>query len=135
MGDKVGLVLPDGDVETAVPGETLAFNLTWYALAQPDADYIVFMHLLDETGNMVQAYDRPPQNGAFPTRLWQPGDTVEDAWQIPLPEDLAVGEYQLVAGWYRLDDLSRLPATDPAGNLFPNAAIPLLTFQIKAADG
>jgi hypothetical protein len=43
------------------------------------------------------------------------------------------GRYHLVAGWYRLDDLTRLPVTDADGNALPNSAIPLHTFQVEAA--
>lgn len=133
LGDQVTLDDSDVVLDTAVPGEQLTFNLSWQALRQPDADYIVFMHLLDDAGNLVQAFDRPPQNGAFPTHLWQAGDVVNDPWQMQLPTDLAAGEYQLVTGWYRLDDLSRLPATDASGMSLPNAAIPLAPLKIEAA--
>ena len=133
LGDQVSLVGKEIGAETAVPGQTFPITLTWHTHQQPAADYIVFMHLLDDAGNLVQGYDRPPQNGAFPTHLWQPGDTVVDAWQIQLPDDLENGRYHLVTGWYRLDDLSRLPVTAANGEDVPHAAIPLHTFQVQAA--
>ena len=92
------------------------------------------MHLLNDEGTLIQAYDRPPQNGAFPTHLWQPGDSVIDGWSIQLPDDLENGRYHLVTGWYRLDDPSRLVVIDANGNTVANQAIPLHTFQVQAAS-
>jgi len=35
---------------------------------------------------------------------------------IALPEELAAGRYELVAGWYRWQDGARLPRADAVGN-------------------
>lgn len=110
---------------------TLPYTLTWQALAAPTIDYVVFVHLWDDDGTLVQTYDGPPQAGAFPTHLWQPADIVIDARQMVLPERLAAGTYHVLAGWYRLDDLTRLPVTDAAGQAVPDAAIPLFTFVVE----
>lgn len=130
LGDQVTLVGLEAPPDTAVSGQTIPLTLTWHTLHQPGADYTIFMHLLDEAGNLVQDYDRPPRSGTFPTRLWQPGDRVVDAWEIQLPEDLENGRYHLAAGWYRPDDLSRLPVFDAHGTELPNGIIPLHTLQI-----
>jgi hypothetical protein len=134
LGDQVTLAGKEIKAETAVPGQIIPFTLTWHTLIQPDADYVVFMHLLDDEGTLIQAYDRPPQNGAFPTQLWQPGDSVVDGWSIQLPDDLENGRYHLVTGWYRLDDPSRLVVIAADGNPVANQAIPLHTFQVQAAS-
>ena len=132
LGDVVKLVgiEPEG-VETAVPGATVPLTLTWQALQNPGADYSVFVHLLDASGQQIQTYDQPPQGGAFPTSLWLPGDVVVDARPITLPADLSPGAYSLHAGWYRLDDFSRLPVIDAAGQAVPDGSIPLLSLEIE----
>ena len=134
LGDVVDLVGIKRPMETAVPpgfsSPTIPFTLTWQTTTKPDADYVIFMHLLDESGNLIQAYDHPPRDGAYPTTLWEAGDTVIDPWSIQLPVQLEPGSYQVFAGWYRLDDLSRLPAVDANGQNVPNAAIPLFTLTI-----
>jgi hypothetical protein len=134
LGDQVALVELETPSKTAVPGQTIPLTLTWRALRQPDADYTIFMHLLDNTENLVQAYDQPPLNGAFPTHLWQPGDTVIDEWYIQLPAEMENGRYHLIVGWYKPDDLTRLPVTDADGSELSGGIIPLQTFQIEEGE-
>lgn len=130
LGDVVELTAVTTPEETAVPGATLPFTLTWATEQPPGVDYVVFVHLLAETGNLVATADGPPAKGNFPTHLWQPGDVVIDARQLDLPDDLPPGSYQVLAGWYRLDDLSRLPVTDEAGRPLPDNAIPIFTLHV-----
>src|SRR6185503_4269204 len=57
----------------AQPGETLALSLFWEA-GQPVAEnYVVFAHVLDETGQIKAQNDDLPRAGAYPTPWWQPG--------------------------------------------------------------
>jgi 4-amino-4-deoxy-L-arabinose transferase-like glycosyltransferase len=126
--DLVEIVVPE---ETAVPpGTALPFQLTWHTRQNLERDYSVFIHLLDANGRLVETYDQPPQAGAYPTSLWLPGDVVSDERQIQLPPDLPPGTYTVVAGWYSLDDFSRLTVTDTAGQPVANEAIPLFTLEI-----
>jgi hypothetical protein len=133
LGDMVELMAVTASAETAVPGATLPFTLTWTTKQSPGIDYMVFVHLLAETGNLVTTADGPPANGTFPTHLWQPGDVVIDARQLDLPDDLPPGSYQVLAGWYRLDDLSRLPVTDVTGRPLPASAIPIFTLDVSGS--
>ena len=118
---------------SAAPGAQLPFTLTWRALQSPGIDYIVFVHLLAENGELTAAFDSPPAAGAYPTSLWQPGDVVIDERMLTLAPDLSPGTYSVMGGWYRLDNLTRLSVTDEAGRPLPDAAIPLFTLQIEAA--
>ena len=93
----------------AAPGQALTVTLTWRALAAPAGDYAVLLHLLNDADALVAAYDGPPQGGAYPTALWQPGDVVVDEHTLVLPAALPPGRYRLVTGWYRADTLERLP--------------------------
>lgn len=93
----------------AQPGETLALSLFWEA-GQPVAEnYVVFAHVLDETGQIKAQNDDLPRAGAYPTPWWQPGKVVEDTHRVVLPPDLPGGTYQLVVGLYRPEDGVRLP--------------------------
>ena len=130
LGESVELIGVEQPQSRAHPGEELSFVLTWQATGELEADYTVFVHLVDEEGNLIMAFDRPPLAGGYPTHLWQTGDTVIDAHMIRLPEDLPSGIYDLQVGWYRLDDLSRLPVVDEAGQALSASSIPLAKLEI-----
>jgi hypothetical protein len=95
-------------------GEILRLALTWKALQSVDKDYTVFVHLLDEAGQMRAQRDSPPVGGYRPTSEWDVGELVEDRYGIPLPADLPPGEYALAVGMYDAA-LQRLPVSDSIG--------------------
>ncbi|MBC8252716.1 MAG: glycosyltransferase family 39 protein [Ardenticatenia bacterium] len=107
------------DREVMYPGDDLTITLYWQALATPDTDYTVFVHLLGPHGELLGARDTYPALGRFPTTQWQPGDVLADPVPVPVRPDAAtvapaavrleVGLYELVAG-------KRLPIVDVAGN-------------------
>ena len=130
LGDLVELVAVKAPGKTAVAGETIPFALTWRAVQPPGEDYVVFVHLVDKGGDLAATFDHPPAGGNYPTRLWQPGDTVIDSRLLQLPDDLSSGDYQVRVGWYRLDDLTRLPVKDDHGRPLPESAIPIFTLEI-----
>jgi hypothetical protein len=132
LGDLVELVAIQPPSAQTAPGATLPFTLTWNAVRQPDADYVAFVHLLNQAGEGIAQFDGPPVRGTFPTSLWQPGDVVVDARQMRLPDDLPDGTYHVVAGWYRLDTMVRLPVSDAAGRPLPDGAIPLFALEVKS---
>jgi hypothetical protein len=95
--------------ETVQPGATAAVNLFWQAGRPVTDTYVVFVHLLDEAGQIKAQNDDLPRAGAYPTPWWPPGQLVEDTHPLVLPSDLSPGTYQLVVGLYRSDDGLRLP--------------------------
>lgn len=82
------------------PGETQPLVLRWYAAEAVPVDYTVFVHLLDEAGQLATQADSPPLDGWYPTSWWAAGERVTDERAFPLPGDLPTGSYQLVAGLY-----------------------------------
>jgi len=63
--------------------------LYWQCAALSDADYTVFVHLLDASGNIVAQLDAPPRNGKYPTSIWDVGEIVKDEYDLPIPTDAA----------------------------------------------
>lgn len=113
FGDQVALVGWQADSLMVRPGETLTFLLVWRALRSMDADYTVFVHLVDTPGQPALAQaDGQPQGDRYPTSLWDPGEMVPDARSLAIPSDLPPGEYQLVVGLYQLATGERLPRAD-----------------------
>jgi len=96
------------DQVTISPGEEVRLTLYWQAAARQDADYVVFAHLLDETGWLRGGQDNQPRAGTFPTRAWTPGEWVVDAYRISLAVDAPPGAYTIEVGMYRPGDATRL---------------------------
>jgi 4-amino-4-deoxy-L-arabinose transferase-like glycosyltransferase len=86
------------------PGETARLRLAWQAGPQGlDADYTVFLHLLDSDGQIAQQFDAPPAGGWYPTHFWRPGEIVLDEHDLAPSPMLPPGAYHLIAGLYRAD--------------------------------
>ena len=79
-------------------------ELFWRAKETPGADYTVFVHVVDENGNIVAQSDSAPLNGQYPTSIWSPGESIVEERTIAAP----AGEYRVFVGLYRLDTLERV---------------------------
>lgn len=82
------------------PGQLLPVELTWQTLAQPQANYVTFLQLLDMNGRLVAQHDSPPNGGYSPASGWQPGQTITSRHALALPNMLPAGDYRLIAGLY-----------------------------------
>lgn len=100
-------------------GADLDVDLTWRALGKIDAYYSVYLKLLDAGGNALAGWDGEPGGGQAPTLLWVPGETVEDRIRLSIPAGTPAGEYRLVAGMYRAEDLARCLTLDAGGRPIP----------------
>lgn len=85
---------------TLAAGQPLLVELKWGATATPSQDYTVFVQLLAPDGTVAVQQDTPPQAGFAPTSQWQSGSEVIDRRALPLPTDLAPGDYTLLVGMY-----------------------------------
>jgi hypothetical protein len=129
LGEKIRLIGHEVN-GTVGAGETLRPRLYWQAQATMDEDYIVFVHLLDQGGNLRAQQDCQPQKGDYPTSLWRRGEVIWDGHEIPLPPYLPAGTYRLVAGMYLLESMERLPVFDETGRRLPSDLIPLREIQV-----
>ena len=109
FGDSIALIGLDLPASTLHPGQTLSYNLYWQALATIPQSYTVFTHLVDAVGNLKAQQDNVPQQGHYPTLWWDPGETIIDSYNLPLPPDLAPGQYTLRVGLYEPQTGRRLP--------------------------
>lgn len=85
--------------------EGLRITLFWQAKDATNADYTVFVHVVDANDNIVAQADAQPLHGQYPTSIWSPGESVVDEWVIRVP----AGEHRIFVGLYRSDTLERLP--------------------------
>ncbi len=107
--------LPDD----AQAGGSLDVALWWAFGAALDAQTVRFVKLLDAEGSEVAGQD--VALGPIPAESVR-----ADRVSLALPADLPPGDYELVAGWYRLPDVTRLAVTSDG----PRAQDRLITLGI-----
>lgn len=96
----------------------LEITLFWQAERLLDQNWTVFVHLLDEAGVLVAQHDSQPQNGQYPTSVWDQGEVVSDRHWLALPTDLPNGDYRILVGLYSLESGERMSVLDSEGNPF-----------------
>ena len=112
-------------------GDTLSIPFSWRAETDGHEDYTQFLHFVHEESGEQWGYDQQPLGTRLPTRLWYSGLADTEIWQVPIPADLAPGEYQVFTGLYNSSNLERLPARDAGGKPFADARVPLGSFTIE----
>jgi hypothetical protein len=126
-----GIHLIGGEVEQAGAGDMMAVTLYWQSAEAIDEEFIVFVHLLDEAGQLVASHDGPPAGGRFPTASWRPGMTVPDVHTLTLPPDLPPGTYELRAGLYDPQTGERLALTFQDGQAVEGDSVSLGNLAIE----
>ena len=82
------------------PGDELQLTLYWQALDPLESDYTVFVHLLDEAGQIRGQGDGPPVSGFQPTTFWDPGEVIVDGHSVAIDANAVPGTYRLAVGLY-----------------------------------
>lgn len=91
---------------------SLEVSLFWQPEGLINQDYIVFVHVVDESGNLTANHDSQPAEGHFPTSVWPADLVVEDIHRVSLPSELPGGIYQIVVGLYLPESGERLSIID-----------------------
>jgi 4-amino-4-deoxy-L-arabinose transferase-like glycosyltransferase len=90
------------------PVSTLV-TLYWKAQGMPTADYKVFIHAVNDQGQLCGQQDALTQGGVFPMTFWRAGDVIEDQHRVPIdPECCGAEGCRLQVGLYREDTGERL---------------------------
>ncbi len=112
-------------------GENLDVTLFWQADEPTVENYVVFVHLLDENGQLMTNHDGVPGNGRFPTTTWQSGIIIQDNHTLPLPPNMPPGTYRIKVGLYQPETGDRLPLTNSTDEeALHEKALTLMQFQI-----
>jgi len=109
------------------PGDLVTVTLYWQGERPLTRNPTVFVHALNESGEMVAQRDGQPVRGTYPLSNWPTGAIIADTHQFNWPAgsgDLA----KLAVGLYDPSTLVRWPVTNPDGVLDPNgqAVLPVL---------
>lgn len=97
---------------STVAGEPVEVTLFWKK-QHPHGDvYSVFIHIVDEAGNIIAQSDHWP--GGLPTNILDVGQVVIDRAAIEMPMAVAPGSYQMRVGLYSAESGLRLPVISSA---------------------
>ncbi len=115
QAELVGYALPQKSVK---PGDALPLTIYWRARERLGEDFSVYLRLFDGNGTVVGRWEAFPGGGLYPTRVWQPGEVIEDQYRVPVALDAsAPSAGRIEVGLFRRVPLEALTARDPQGNL------------------
>ena len=101
-------------LDPASAGQPLPVEFEWQPAQPPQANYNLFLQLLNRDGALVAQHDSPPGGGYHPATTWPAAETITSRHALPLPTDLPPGDYRLIAGLYDPTTGQRLPVNDGA---------------------
>jgi hypothetical protein len=118
------------NVNPSVVASGMPVELSIRFTVAPDAppfeeDYTVFVHVLDDDGQMIGATDHTPPT---PTRQWKAGSTIEYTHTAYAPVSDYVGDATLVIGLYSQSSGERLPL---AGEVLEPRAVKAGSFEMR----
>jgi hypothetical protein len=120
LGENFRLLGYDYEPAQAFPGDTIHITLYWESLNPTAADYTVFIHLLDEEGQLQGQKDSQPLGGKYPTYLWDREERIRDDYELTTDPEAPPGSYDLAIGMYELQNLQRLPILTDSGGPQPD---------------
>ncbi|MFZ0547375.1 MAG: 6-pyruvoyl-tetrahydropterin synthase-related protein, partial [Candidatus Promineifilaceae bacterium] len=82
FGDQVELIGYTVEENAA----TLSVTLVWQGLAEMPISYRVFVHLVNESGEIITQSDGEPANWTRPTTGWAEGEYIVDSHELVLPD-------------------------------------------------
>ena len=113
------------DELAAVAGQPVEITLFWEKLHAHGDVYSVFIHVVDEAGNIVAQSDHWP--GGLPTNILDEGQVVIDRVAIDIPATTAPGRYQMRVGLYSAESGLRLPLAGGAtGSVVDYVTLPVV---------
>ncbi len=80
--------------------KSLVVDIFWRTEKPLAENYTGYVHLRSADGAGIAQDDHRPGGEFYPTRLWQPGETLRDRYTLSRPADMPAGGFSLVAGMY-----------------------------------
>jgi hypothetical protein len=115
--------------DAVAPGESGQLVLYWQTDEQPQAIYTVFVHVIDEEGDIVAQADHWP--GGLPSQTWAAGQVIVDEVLLPVDADVPPGKYRIAVGLYTAEDGVRLPVD---GETADRVILPQMLNIVHKAD-
>ncbi len=89
-----------GYTQLPITNYQLPITFLWKAQTKLPISYRVFVHLVDERGNILAQSDGEPANWSRPTTGWAAGEYISDPHTLTLPGPLPDGPLALRVGLY-----------------------------------
>jgi hypothetical protein len=96
-GNAIGLI----GYDFAQEADQMTLRLVWRAVQVPNADYTVFVHVLNPDGSIYRQVDAPPSRN---TSRWVQDEVISDVYTLQVPQ----GEYTVAFGLYDQNTGARL---------------------------
>jgi hypothetical protein len=125
FGGEIDLLGYELDATDVGPGGAVHVTLYWRAPQPIEADYTVFVHLLDAADEICGQHDDRPLGSTYPTNVWPSGVVVRDEHVVRVADDAQPGEYRLAVGLYVLATMDRLPLDSGGDRLVLDATLVL----------
>ena len=126
LGGKIGLQ----GYALANQDDKVDIRLLSLARQPMDKSYKVFIHVINDQGDLLAQTDSRPQSYASNTNRWIPGQVIYDRFEVSLPADTLPGRYRARVGLYNEADGQRLPILDTAGKVIDNQVM-LGYFEVR----
>ncbi|MBC7260475.1 MAG: hypothetical protein H5T63_00560, partial [Chloroflexi bacterium] len=116
-------------VDVLQPGDTVIVDLYWRAQNKISRNYTVFVHLVGQAYNPATqgpvwgGHDSQPLEGGYPTAQWFVNEIIVDRHMLTLDARAPTGDYELEAGMYLLETMTRLRVLDSEGKAIDNRIV------------
>jgi hypothetical protein len=117
LGDRVTFLGYDLDAERVESGGEIGVTLYWRRRQPLDADYSVYLRLINGAHDVWGGQDGGPLAGAMPTSLWDEGMVIADRRRFQVLPGTPPGSYQIEAGMYDAETMDHLDPLVPQGAL------------------
>lgn len=94
---------------TVLNDSPLTIEIVWQALVEMDTGYHVFVHVLNDAGELIAQSDKQPANWTRPTTGWVPGEYIIDVHELNLPAEQTLDGLHFQVGLYDPSTKERLP--------------------------
>ncbi len=122
------------DETPLVPGQPFDLSLYWEAEDTHllDTGYKVFVHVIDDTGQLVAQHDGDPVGGQRPTTTWRDGDRILDTHTVTWSAQVQGSHVRIMVGMYDPQTMERLPSYDADGTRLADDRLELGRVQVGA---
>ncbi|MCP4358570.1 MAG: hypothetical protein GY796_11185 [Chloroflexi bacterium] len=110
IGEDISLL---GYAVEPVDGEMVRVTLYWQTTRPLTQNATVFVHLLDENGNLLAQDDSQPVANSYPLTVWPTNIIIADEHMLPLTKAPAA----LAVGLYNPHDFTRWPVKNADGEV------------------